>query len=79
MIISENQVAQYGEKELESYNTKNDLETSMIFRAVSDDILLMISSSNFAKEAWDKLKSIYLGTKASRRFTILQKLLQSNQ
>jgi len=64
MINSGNQVAPSREKELENYNTKNDLATSMIFRA---------------KEAWDKLKSIYLGTKASRRFTILQKLLQSYQ
>jgi len=78
MIVNENQVAPSGEKELEAYNTKNDLATSMIFHAVSDEILFMISSSNTTKEAWDKLKSIYLGIKFSRRFTILQKLLQSH-
>lgn len=79
MIISKNQVAPFREKELEAYNTKNDLKISMIFCVVLDETLLMISSSKYVKEAWDKLKIIYLGTKASRRFTILQKLLQSHQ
>ena len=77
--VSENQVAPTNEKALEVYNNKNELAMSMIFRAVSDEVLLMISSSNSAKEAWDKLKEIYLGTKLSRRFTILQKLWQSHQ
>ena len=58
---------------------KNELATSMIFHAISDEVLLMISSSTSAKEAWDKLKKIYLGSKFSRRFTILKKLLQSYQ
>jgi len=71
MIINENQVAPSGEKEFEAYNTKNALKTSIMFHVILDKILLMISSSNYAKAAWDKLKSIYLGTKFSRRFTIL--------
>ena len=77
--VNEDIVAPTDEKALEAYNTKNELATSMIFRAVSDEVLLMISSSNSAKEAWDRLKKIYLGSKFSRRFTILQKLLQSRQ
>ena len=77
--MSKNQVASTNEKALEVYNIKNELVMSMIFRAISDEILLMISSSNSAKEAWDRLKEIYLGTKLSRRFTILQKLWQSRQ
>ena len=75
--MNEDLVAPTDEKALEAYNTKNELATSMIFRAVSDEVLLMISSSNSAKEAWDRLKKIYLGSKFSRRFTILQKLFQS--
>jgi len=55
------------------------LDTSIIYRVVSDDVLLMISSSTLPKEAWDKLKKIYLGSNFSRRFTIIQKLLQSHQ
>ena len=70
-IVNEDLVAPTDEKALEAYNTKNELATSMIFRAVSDEVLLMISSSNSAKEAWDRLKKIYLGSKFSRRFTIL--------
>jgi len=50
----------------------------MIFRAVLDEVL-MISTSTFAKEAWDRLKKIYFGSKFSRRFTIRQKLFQSHQ
>ena len=50
---------------------KNELAISMIFHAVSNEVLLMISSSNLVKEAWDRLKKIYLGSKFSRRFTIL--------
>ena len=49
--VSENQVAPTNEKALEVYNIKNELVMSMIFRAVSDEVLLMISSSNSAKEA----------------------------
>ena len=79
MIFSEIQVAPLGEKELDAYNTNNYLATSMIFYIFSNEILLMISSSNFAKKASDKLKSIYLTTKFSKRLTILQKLLQSRQ
>jgi len=78
-IVNENLVAPSDEKALEAYNTKNELATSMIFCAILDDVLLMISSSTLVKEAWDKLKQIYLGSKFSRRFTILQKLLQSHQ
>jgi len=51
MIVNENQVAPSREKELEVYNTKNDLETSMIFHVVLDEILIMISSTNSTKEA----------------------------
>jgi len=69
--VNENIVPPTNEKALEAYNTKNELATSMIFCAISDDVLLMISSSTSAKEAWDKLKQIYLGTNFSRRFTIL--------
>ena len=77
--MNENIVPPTNEKALEAYNTKDELATSMIYRAVLDDVLLMISSSTSTKEAWDKLKQIYLGTNFSRRFTILQKLLQSCQ
>ena len=77
--VNEDIVAPTDEKALEAYNTKNELATSMIFRVVSNEVLLMISSSNSAKEAWDKLKKIYLGSTFSRRFTILQNLLQSRQ
>ena len=58
---------------------KNELATSMIFHAILGEVLLMISSSNSTKEAWDRLKKIYLGSKFSRRFTFMQKLLQSRQ
>ena len=75
--MNEDLVAPTDEKALEAYNTKNDLATSMIFHAISDEVLLMISSSNSAKEAWDRLKKIYLGSKFSKKFTILQNLLQS--
>jgi len=77
--MNENIVPPTNEKALEAYNKKNELTTSMIYHAVLDDVLLMISSSTLAKEAWDKLKKIYLGTNFSRRYTILQKLLQSRQ
>ena len=77
--VNENIVPPTNEKALEAFNTKNELATFMIYRAVSDDVLLMIFSSTSAKEAWDKLKQIYLGTNFSRRFTILQNLLQSRQ
>ena len=77
--MNENIVPPIDKKALEAYNMKNELATSMIYRAISDDVLLMISSSTSIKEAWDKLKQIYLGTNFSRRFTILQKLLQSSQ
>ena len=78
-IVNENIVPPINEKALEAYNTKNELATSMIYHAILNYVLLMISSSTSKKEAWDKLKQIYLGTKFSRRFTILQKLLQSRQ
>ena len=78
-IVNEDLVAPTDEKALEAYNTKNELATSMIFRAVSDEVLLMISSSTSTKEAWDRLKKIYLWSKFSKSFTILQKLLQSWQ
>ena len=58
---------------------KNELATLMIFHAISDEVILMILSSTLAKEDWDRLKKIYLGSKFLRRFTILQKLLQSWQ
>jgi len=76
-IVNENIVPPTNEKAFEAYNTKNELATSMIYRAVLDDVLLIISFSTSMKEAWDKLKQIYLGSNFSRRFTILQKLLQS--
>ena len=69
--MNENLVTPTDEKALEIYNSKNELATSMIYRAISDDVLLMISSSTSTKEAWDRLKKIYLGSKFSRRFTIL--------
>ena len=78
-IVNEDLVTPIDEKALEAYNTKNELATSMIFHAVLDEVLVMISSSNSTKEAWDRLKKIYLGSKFSRRFIILQKLLQSCQ
>ena len=71
-IVNENIVPPTNEKALEAFNTKNELATSMIYRVVSDDVLLMISSSTSIKEAWHKLKQMYLGTSFSRRFTILQ-------
>ena len=77
--MNENIVAPTNEKALEAYNTKNELATSKIFRVVLDEVLLMISSSNSIKEAWDRLKKIYLGSKFLRRFTILQMFLQSHQ
>lgn len=64
---------------LEAYNTKNEIETSMMFYAISNKVLLMISFSNFTKEVWDKIKKIYLEIKYSCKFNILQKLLQSHQ
>ena len=76
-IVNEDLISPTNEKALEAYNMKNELATSMIFRAISDEVLLMISSLNSIKEAWYRLKKIYLGSKFSRRFTILQKLLQS--
>ena len=60
-IVNEDLVAPTYEKALEIYNSKNELTTSMIYRAVSDDVLLMISSSTSAKKAWDRLKKISLG------------------
>ena len=51
MIFNENQVAPSSKKELEAYNTKNDLTNFMIFYSILDEILLMISSSNTVKEA----------------------------
>jgi len=51
----------------------------MIFCAILDKVLLMISSSKSIKEAWGKIKKIYLGTKFSKRFTILKNLWQSCQ
>ena len=54
--MNENLVSPTYEKALEAYNIKNELATSMIFHAVSDDVLLMISFSTSTKEAWDKLK-----------------------
>lgn len=75
--MNEDLVAPTDEKALEAYNMKNELATSMIFRAISDEVLLMILSSNSIKKAWDRLKKIYLGSKFSKKFTILQKLLQS--
>lgn len=77
--MTKNQVAPINENALDTYNTKNELATSMIFHGILDEVLLMISSSNFAKEVWDRLKKIYLSTKLSKRFTILQKLWQSCQ
>jgi len=77
--VNENIVPPTYEKALKAYNMKNELETSMIFYAILDDVLLMIFSSTSAKEAWDKLKQIYLGSNFSRRFTILQNLLQYHQ
>ena len=76
--MNENLVPPTNEKALEAYNTKNELATSMIYHAVLDDVLLMISSLTSIKEAWDKLKQIYLGSNFSRRFTIVQKLLQTH-
>jgi len=35
--------------ELEAYNMKNELATFMIFHAVLDDVLLMISTSTLEK------------------------------
>ena len=77
--MNENLVSLTDKKALEAYNMKNELATSMIFCAISDEVLLIISSLNLAKEAWDRLKKICLGSKFSMRFTILQKLLQSHQ
>jgi len=77
-MVSENKVAPIKAKELEVYNNKNESITSMIFRAVSDEVLLMISTSKSIKEYWNRLKKIYLRYKFSKRFTILQKLLQSH-
>lgn len=74
-IVNENFVAPIDKKALEAFNMKNELATSMIFHAMLDDVFLMISSSTLAKEARDKLKKIYLGSKFSRRFIILKKLL----
>jgi len=77
--VNENLVPHIDENTLEAYKMKNELTTSMIYHAILDDVLLMISSSTLAKEDWDKLKQIYLGSKFLRRFTILQNLLQSHQ
>ena len=77
--MNENLVAPIDEKALEAYNMKNELATSMIFYAISDEVLLMILSLNLVKEAWDRLNQLYLGSKFLIRFTILQKLLQSHQ
>ena len=52
--MNENLVLPIDEKALEVYNIKNELATSMIFHVVSDDVLLMISSSTSEKEDWDK-------------------------
>lgn len=78
-IVNENLVAHTDERALEVYNIKNELATSMIFHVVSDEVLLIILSSISSKEAWDRLNKIYLGSKFSIRFTILQKFLQSHQ
>lgn len=56
-----NKVAATSEKVLKDYNTKNELTTSMIFCAVSYEVLIMISSSTYIKEAWYRLNKIYLG------------------
>jgi len=48
--VNENIVPPTNEKALEAFNTKNELATSMIYRVVSDNVLLMISSSTSAKE-----------------------------
>lgn len=69
--VSENQVIPLEDKALVVYKNKNELTTSMIFRAISDEVLLMISTSTSTKEAWGSLKKIYLASKFSRRFTIL--------
>lgn len=73
--MNENQVAPTNEKAFKAYNTKNELKNFMIFCVVSNEVLLMISSTNSSKEAWEKLKKIYLSIKFSKRFIILQKLL----
>ena len=49
--MNEDLVAPTDEKALEAYNMKNELATSMIFCAISDEVLLMILSSNSTKEA----------------------------
>jgi len=49
-MVNENQVNPIYEKELEAYNIKNEQTTSMIIYVVLDEVLLMISSSNFVKE-----------------------------
>jgi len=49
--VNENIVPPTNEKALEAYNTKNELATSMIYRAILDYVLLMIFSSTSAKEA----------------------------
>lgn len=51
----------------------------MIFCVILDELILMISSSNYTNEAWDRLKKIYLDTILSRKLIIFQKLLQSCQ
>ena len=50
-IVNEDLVTPTNEKALEIYNLKNELATSMIYHAILDDVLLMISSSTSAKEA----------------------------
>ena len=54
-IVNKNLFAPTDEKTLEVYNMKNELTTLMIFHEVLDEVLLMISSSTSAKEAWDRL------------------------
>jgi len=61
--MSKNQVTPTEAKTLEVYNNKNKLATFMIFRVFSNEVLLIILTSTSTKEAWDRLKKIYLGPK----------------
>lgn len=73
-MVNENQIYPTNEKLIEAYNINNELETSMIFHAFSYEVLLTISSSNSAKEAYDKLKKIYLNTKFFRGSSSFKKI-----